>query len=86
MTIMMSLAKKTALVALAIVGGVLTPAEASADYVCWVSHRPGSSNFGSEGHVYYTVWASPGCTGSYVGAYYLCTTGATNTGCVASAA
>lgn len=53
----------------------------SADYVCETSMNPGSSTLGDYGYIYAIFYSGANCTGSWVTAGYLCSSGATNTVC-----
>jgi hypothetical protein len=63
----------------------VTAGAASADYVCGTSYRPSTIGLGSEGYVSASVYTGKDCTGTLVGSYWLCSTGATATNCASSA-
>ncbi len=71
--------------ALVLVGGLLLAREASASvsgYICQVAYDPNTSgSTGNYGYVYVTVYSSPGCTGTYQGGGYFCSSGATSASC-----
>jgi hypothetical protein len=56
---------------------------ASADYVCSTVAFPNSGGLGNYGYIYFTVYTGADCTGNWVGYYYLCSAGATSSGCAA---
>jgi hypothetical protein len=76
--------RKFLIAACAFVVVALGAGAAKADYVCYVRYFPVSATAGSEGYVNFTVYEGVGCTGTYVGSYNLCSTGATASSCVAS--
>jgi hypothetical protein len=77
--------KKIALSALSLALASLFSGAASADYICSTNWKHyGGSSSGSGGFIQMSVYSGPGCTGSFVGTKYLCSTGATNVGCAAS--
>jgi hypothetical protein len=51
---------------------------ASADYVCKAEVVPSPANTGGGNYGYFfaSVYSGPDCSGSYVGSYYFCSTGA----------
>ena len=60
-------------------------AEAAADgYVCSMGFDPQSSNMGSYGYIYLSVYSAPDCQGSYRGGGYLCSVGATSPSCAST--
>jgi len=62
-------------------------ATASADYLCSVGYYPGNSTiWGTEGSIYFEVYTSANCGGSFVKSYALCSTDATSTSCAAGRA
>jgi hypothetical protein len=66
---------------------VLSSGEAhAADYLCRAGLRAGSSTstLGTDGYINFLVYNGPDCTGTFVGAYYLCSPGATSTSCASS--
>jgi hypothetical protein len=64
----------------------VTAGAASADYVCGTGYRPSTTaGHGSEGYVLASVYTGKDCTGTLVASYWLCSTGATSTGCASSA-
>lgn len=75
------------LIRAAMVLGLLTAGAGSASansfgsYVCAVNYNPGSSTFGSYGYVLINVTSGPDCTGTLTFVGYLCSAGATNSGC-----
>jgi hypothetical protein len=71
---------KWLVMAAAFVGGSVWSSDASADYLCYSTYRVGGS-WGSEGNLGFSVYSGPSCTGSFVGNYVLCSTGATSTAC-----
>jgi hypothetical protein len=64
-------------------GVALTADVASAAYehVCYVMHNPSPSSPGTAGYLAFSVFTGPNCTGTYVNTYYLCSSGATFSGC-----
>jgi len=62
----------------------LTSVVASANYVCMTSYQPGSGTTGSYGVAVATLYSGADCTGSFIGYYYYCSTGATSASCAAS--
>jgi hypothetical protein len=47
-------------------------------------HYPGSGSVGNDGYVYVSMYSQPNCTGSFVHSGFLCSAGATHTGCAGS--
>jgi hypothetical protein len=64
------------------VGIFLIAGTASAtSYVCIADYVPGSTTLGSYGYVGFSLYTGTDCSGSYVGSYYLCSSGATSSLC-----
>jgi hypothetical protein len=60
-------------------------ASAAEGFICYSTYRTNPTSLGSEGNVSFTVWSEPDCSGSMVGGYVLCSTGATAASCATSA-
>jgi hypothetical protein len=64
----------------------LSPGEAKAAlYVCGTSYLSSSSNFGTDGYIWFTLYSGSNCSGTLNGTYFLCSAGATSNSCAASA-
>jgi len=73
--------KKLVVGVAAFAGVALSGGVAKANYVCSTFLVPGSSVGGSYGYVSVQIWSQHSCTGSYIGVYSLCSTGATSSSC-----
>jgi hypothetical protein len=57
----------------------------ASQYICSAIYLPGSNSyFGSYGDYYISIYTGADCTGSFVGGYYFCSSGATATLCSSS--
>jgi hypothetical protein len=69
------------LLACGLLAGLLTfPSLARADatgYPCNILFYPGSTSLGTGGYVQFNLYSNVGCSGTYLGLFYLATTGST---------
>jgi hypothetical protein len=73
--------KRSIVTSLAFVAISLFASAASADYVCQTTYMPGSQAGGYYGFFTVSLYTGPDCSGSYVGYYYFCSSGATSSQC-----
>ena len=50
-------------------------------YICEMGWDPTYANFGSSGYIFLNFYSGPSCTGSFLGATYVCSTGAPSATC-----
>ena len=79
--------KKLSFVILALMGLSVIPESAQAStwgYSCFTFFMPSASTRGNYGYAAYTLYSGPSCSGTYLGYFYICSTGATSNVCTQS--